>query len=77
MTELRVTVPDDVADRLASEAAQRGTSAEDLAADLLRRHLPSRVADDDRVAGFIGLGNSGRSDIAERSEEILRADFGA
>ena len=31
MTELRVTVPDDVAERLASEAADRGTSPEDLA----------------------------------------------
>jgi hypothetical protein len=30
-TELRVTIPDDVAERLASEAAERGTSAEDLA----------------------------------------------
>lgn len=41
MTELRVTIPDDVAERLASEAAERGTSAENLAADLLRRHIPA------------------------------------
>ena len=40
MTELRVTVPDDVAERLASEAAERGTTAEDIAADLLRSHVP-------------------------------------
>ena len=39
MTELRVNLPDDVAERLASEAAVRGTSSEGLAADLLRRHV--------------------------------------
>jgi hypothetical protein len=27
--------------------------------------------------GFIALGSSGRSDVSERPEEILRADFGA
>ena len=40
MTELRVNLPAEIAERLASEAAQRGTTAEDLAADLLRRHVP-------------------------------------
>jgi len=39
MTELRINVPDDVAARRPSEAAVR-TSAEDLAADLVRRHVP-------------------------------------
>lgn len=29
------------------------------------------------VRGFIALGSSGRSDVSERAEEILRADFGA
>jgi hypothetical protein len=37
---LRLTIPDDVAKRLAAEAAERGTSAESLAADLLRKHFP-------------------------------------
>lgn len=41
MAELRVILPDEIAERLASEAAERGTSAEDLAADLLRRHVPT------------------------------------
>jgi hypothetical protein len=54
VTELRVTVPDDVAERLASEAAERGTTAEDLAADLLRRHLPAARG---RSLSFIGLGD--------------------
>ena len=41
VTELRVNVPDEVAERLASEAAERGTTAEDLAADVLRKHAPA------------------------------------
>lgn len=52
MTELRVTVPDEVAERLASEAAERGTSAEDLAADLLRQHAPAGRR---RSFPFIGI----------------------
>lgn len=52
MTELRVTIPDDVAERLAAEAAQRGTSAEDLAADVLRQHAPSAPG---RSLSFIGM----------------------
>ena len=49
---LRVTIPDDVAERLASEAAERGTSAEDLAADLLSKYLP--VARE-RSLSFVGM----------------------
>ena len=52
MTELRVTVPDDVAERLASEAAERGTSAEDLAADLLREYVSLAR---ERSLSFVGM----------------------
>ena len=52
MTELRVTIPDDVAERLASEAAERGTSAEDLAAHLLRQHVPAARGNS---LAFIGI----------------------
>ena len=41
VTELRVTVPDKTAERLAREAADRGTSVEDVAADVLNEHAPS------------------------------------
>lgn len=75
VTELRVHLPDDVAARLAAEAAQRGTSTEDLAAEVLTDHSPA--TDGERRLGFIGIGASGRGDISERAEEILRAEFGA
>jgi len=41
VTELRVTVPEETAERLAREAADRGTSVEDVAADVLNEHAPS------------------------------------
>jgi hypothetical protein len=69
MTELRVTIPDEVAERLASEAAERGTSAEDLAADLLRRHAPPRAG---RSLGFIGIGEAlpGAPSAAEAERQL-------
>jgi hypothetical protein len=75
VTELRVQVPDDLAARLSAEAAERGTSTEDLAAEVLAEHSPT-AAVRQRNFGFIGIGASGRSDISMRAEEILRADFG-
>ncbi len=139
MTDLHVHIPDAVAQRLATEAAQRGTSTEDVAAQVLSRYasnpqgrsldfigmfdapvgfdaqgaeelletegfvalshakpgFSARAAEElleaegapsvsvpqasveNRVPRFVGLGHSGRSDLSERAEEILRADFGA
>jgi hypothetical protein len=70
MTELRVTIPDEVAERLASEAAERGTSPEDLAADLLRRHLPTARG---RSLSFLGMFDAvadGRTSVAEAEREL-------
>jgi plasmid stability protein len=69
MTELRVTLPDDIAERLASEAAERGTSAEDLAADLLRQHVPAARR---RSLPFIGIadGLPGAPSAAELERQL-------
>jgi plasmid stability protein len=69
MTELRVTIPDEVAERLASEAAERGTSAEDLAADLLRQHVPATRR---RSLGFIAIGEAlpGAPSVAEAERQL-------
>jgi hypothetical protein len=72
MTELRVVVPDETAERLANEAAERGRSAEDVAAEVLNEHATAK-----RRLRFIGIGHSGQPDAAARSEEILREQFGA
>ena len=74
MTELRVTVPDEIAERLASEAAERGTSTEDVAAEVLELHAPRRSGS--HRLGFVGIGRSGSGDsAAERHEEIIRDHF--
>jgi hypothetical protein len=75
VTELRVVVPDEIAERLASEAKDRGTSAEDVAAEVLRLHVPSGTRPRRRPR-FVGKGHSGRHDLSERVEEILSADLG-
>jgi hypothetical protein len=69
MTELRVTIPDDVAERLASEAAERGTSAEGLAADLLRQHVPAGRR---HSLPFIGMfeGVPGAPSVAELERQL-------
>lgn len=69
MTELRVTIPDEVAERLTSEAAERGTSAEDLAAALLRRHVPAMRQ---RSLPFIGIadGLPGAPSAAELERQL-------
>ncbi len=78
MTELRVTIPDDVAERLASEAAERGTSAEGLAADLLRRHVPAARK---RSLSFVGMfdgvpGAIGVAELERRLEDGEDDGFG-
>ncbi len=69
MTELRVIVPDEVAERLANEAAEQGTSAENLAADLLRRHVPSTRR---ASLSFIGMfeGTPNGVSVAELEEQL-------
>lgn len=81
MTELHVHIPDDVAQRLAAAAAERGTSTEDVAAAVLTQHAPTATEApvNDKTGhrfAFIGIGSSGRSDLSERVEELLAEDFG-
>jgi hypothetical protein len=73
--ELRVVIPDEIAERLAAEAADRGTSTEEVASEvlvLLVLHVPA--ASNQRRPRFVGKGHSGRHDLSERVEEILSAD---
>jgi hypothetical protein len=76
MTELRVTVPDDVAERLTERARQRRTTPEQLAGEAVRSFVgPFEPAGGHRLS-FIGIGRSGaREPIAERHEEIIRDHF--
>jgi hypothetical protein len=59
-----VHLPDKLGDRLAAEAARRGISVDELAAETLTARFPDEVADRGRDAleAFIGSGSSGRRD---------------
>jgi plasmid stability protein len=74
MTEMHVIIPDDVAKQLAAEAVERGTSAEDVAAEVLCQHVPGASRLRPR---FVGKGHSGRHDLSEQVEEILSAELGS
>jgi hypothetical protein len=76
MSVIRVEIPEEVAERLATEAAERGTSTEHIAAEVLIRHIPEQSTSY-RVPRFVGMGHSGRHDLSERVEEILSAELGA
>ncbi len=61
-----VHVPEDLSGRLATEAARRGVSVDDLAAELLAAGLSS----EDPLETFIGSVRSGRGDLGRRHREI-------
>jgi plasmid stability protein len=74
VTELHVRIPDDVAERLASEATERGVSAEDLAAEVLTAHVPESNPEATRGLSFIGLGRAKPGFSARVAEERLEAE---
>lgn len=74
VTELHVHIPDDVAERLVSEATERGVSAEDLAAEVLTAHVPEPVPTPSRGLSFIGLGRAKPGFSARAAEERLEAE---
>jgi hypothetical protein len=61
-----VHVPEDLAGRLAAEAARRGVSIDELSADLIAAGLSG----EDPLEAFIGSIHSGRSDLGRRHREI-------
>jgi hypothetical protein len=77
MVELRVVVSDELAEQLAERARQEHTTPEQLASRAVESLFGAREGAGEGVPGFVALGASGRSDVSERAEEILRADFGA
>lgn len=69
MTELRVVVPDEVAERLARRAEADGVTPEEAAAEAVGTYVGRR-----RHLAFAGALHSGRGDLAEHAEEILRTE---
>jgi nicotinamide mononucleotide (NMN) deamidase PncC len=77
MVELRVVVSDELAEHLAERARQEHTTPEQLASRAVESLYGHDGDTEHGEPGFVALGASGRSDVSERAEEILRADFGA
>jgi hypothetical protein len=73
---LTVHLDDPVAGALTAEAARRGQSPDQVAADLLAGQLPAGP-DDDPVEAFIGAGDSGDPGWAGRDTHVLRAEAAA
>jgi hypothetical protein len=70
---LTVHLDDPVAGALTAEAARRGQSADQVAAELLAGQLPA--APDARRLSFTGVLHSGEPDLAERAEQVLAERF--
>jgi len=71
VTELHLQIPADVADRLALEAAERGTSTEEVAAEVLTLHVPGKTGGG---LGFIALAHAKSGFSARAAEELLEAE---
>ena len=70
MKRTTVNFPDELGARLRHEAEHRGTTVSAVTRAALEAYLdPKRLS-------LIGLGRSGRSDVAQRVEEILREEWG-
>ena len=63
-----------VAEALAAEAARRGQTADELAADLLAAQLPKAVRRRRLAFAAVGASTSGRS--AAEADEMLAEGFG-
>jgi predicted DNA-binding protein len=73
MKRTTVKIPDELDLRLRLEATRRGMTISDLTREAIEIHLGDRRA---RRLLAAGAGRSGRDDISERIEEILREEWG-
>lgn len=71
-----VHLPDELVDRLAAEAARRGMTVDELAAEALAARFPHTAFDvgGDALEAFIGSGDSGDPSWAGRDSAELRKD---
>jgi hypothetical protein len=70
-----VKLPEDVDRAMRDEAARRGLTISEWTREAIEAHLP--VQRGRRRLRAIGAGRSGETDISERIEEILAAEWSA
>jgi predicted transcriptional regulator len=73
MKRTTVKLPDELDAQLRLEARRRGMTISELTREAIESHLANGGRR--RLLGA-AAGNSGRSDIAQRMEELLREEFG-
>jgi predicted transcriptional regulator len=73
MRRTTVKVSDEVDARLRQEAERRGVTVSELTREALESYLG---VESPRRLGFAGAGASGRRNVSERIEEILRTEVG-
>jgi hypothetical protein len=56
-------------------AYRRNEPVSHLVREALARYVASEIEASPRLPSFVGIGDSGRTDIAERHEELLFADL--
>ncbi len=67
-------VPDELARKLEAAAAARGTTADELATELLQGHVLDTPSEQPKLA-FVGIGASGEG-ISHQIEDLLADGFG-
>jgi len=72
MKRTTVKLPDELDARLRHEAARRGITISELTREAIEAHLGARGR---RRLLAAKAGRSGRGDVAERIEEILRSEL--
>lgn len=73
MRRTTIKLPDDIDAQLRHEAARRGATVSQLTREAIESYLGVGRR---RVLGAAGAGRSGRDDVSERIEEILRDEVG-
>jgi predicted transcriptional regulator len=73
MKRTTVKLPDEIDARLRLEAKRRGMTLSDLTREAIETHL---ARGGKRRLLAAGAGRSGRRDVSERIEEILREEWG-
>jgi hypothetical protein len=73
-----VHLPDELADRLAAEAARRGISVDELAAEALAARYPQQrpPSGPRRHLAFVAIGASGQTRGGAEADELLAEGFG-
>lgn len=73
MKRTTVKIPDELDDRLRTEARRRGLTISQLTREALESHLGGH-AERPFLEAMFGSGGSGEGDVASRVEEILAAE---